>query len=211
MSKIKVAIADDHDLFRQGLSIMFGADPEIEVVIEAADGEELLSKLTSQNCDVLVLDIEMPKLDGFAVLDEIRKRKLKLNVLIISMYHHYPFISKAMKGGANGFLPKNCDFELAREAIRAVHKGGYFFDKKTSQVILGIENDELERQDGLSDKECDVIRMICDGKKNNEIAEELFVSSRTVEGYRQSIYKKTGTENVPELVIYAVRYGIIQL
>lgn len=211
MNKIKVAIADDHDLFRQGLSIMLEADPDIDVIVEAANGEELLSKLENQKCDVLVLDIEMPVLDGFGVLEEVKKRKMEVNVLIISMYHHYPFISKAMKSGANGFLPKNCDFEIAREAIRAVHKGGYFFDKKTSQVILGIENDEMDRKDGLTDKEFDVIRMICDGKKNNEMAAELFVSSRTVEGYRQSIYRKTGTDNIPELVIYAVRHGIIQL
>jgi DNA-binding NarL/FixJ family response regulator len=209
MDSIRIAIADDHDLFRQGMKAMLESHKRFKVVVEAENGLELLSSLGNEPCDVLILDLDMPKMDGFGVLEALEKNNIDISVLIVSMHDSGAFVSKALRSGANGFLPKNCDFNLACEAVRAVKNGGYFFDKATSQALAGFSSDEYP--DGLNEREAEIIRLICQGKKTHEIADHFFVSNRTVDGYRHSIYKKTNTDNIPELVLYAVRSGIYRL
>lgn len=209
MDKIRIAIADDHELFRQGLIAMLELCEEFEVVIEASDGAELLELLEENPVDVLILDLDMPVLDGFGVLEAVNNSENKLAILIVSMHYSQAFIAKALKSGAHGFLPKNSDFDMACQAIKAVKKGGFFFDKATSHALAGISSKEYPN--GLTEREVEIIRLICEGKTTQQIADQLFVSARTVDGHRYTLYQKTNSENVPDVVIFAVRHGLYNL
>jgi DNA-binding NarL/FixJ family response regulator len=209
MNKLRIAIADDHDLFRQGMKSMLEANEAFQVVVDESNGRDLLVALNYEPCDVLILDLDMPELDGFGVLEALQEKESDISTLIVSMHHNTAFVSKALRSGAKGFLPKNCDFNLACEAIRVVRKGGYFFDKATSLALAGISTQNYP--DDLTEREVEVIQYVCEGKTTQEIADELYVSRRTVDGYRNAINVKTKSENLPDLVIYAVKHGLIDL
>jgi DNA-binding NarL/FixJ family response regulator len=211
MNDIRIAIADDHELFRMGLASVLGQEANFQVNLLASNGLELLEKLQETECDVLILDIEMPLMDGFKVLEKLAKRRSNIRVIILSMFTQQPFVIKAIKAGAHGFLPKNCHFDMACQAIRAVHSGGYFFDKQTSLQLAGVSNEFEEDEDKLTNRETDVIRLICKGYRNSAIASELCVSIRTVEKYRASIYLKIGKDNLVDIVLYAIKNGIVEL
>lgn len=214
MSKIRVAIAEDHDLVRQGMVSLLSLEDSVEVVFDVANGQELLDKMEQQEVDVVLLDLDMPVLSGDKVLPVINETYPSTGVLIVSMHYMTDLIYKCVANGANGFLPKQSDFEQVVDAIHSICDKGYYFDDKVSQTIVSeIKKGNLvdNTEDELTAREEEIILLVCEGKKNKEIADILNVSPRTVEGHRRNISEKTRTNNAVELVVFALKNGIYKL
>ena len=214
--KIKVGVVDDQHLFRQGLISLLKEYPEIQISLEAADGKELLNKLNSGDLpDVLLLDIEMPIMNGIEALKRIREKKINVKVIIITMHDEEEVVMHLIENGANGFLPKNEDIENVMEAIFSVHENGYYFNDKFSKAMLKnlMNNEKIKPKflpESLNDIELEVVQSICDELTNKEIAVKLNLSNRTIEGYRERILKKIGAKNTAGIVMYALKYKLIQ-
>ena len=213
---IRIAIAEDHDLVRQGMVALLKEEKDISLVFDVSNGSELIEQLKKNKVDVILLDLEMPVVNGHQALKIIAERYCKVHVIIISMHYSDAFISECITIGANGFLPKNCDFDTVVDAIFAVYEKGYYFNDKISRSLIKKLIKEkngncLEVKDPLTSREHQVLELICNGKTNKEIAELLFISVRTVESHRKNIVDKTCSQNIAELVLYAVKNGLYNL
>ncbi|MFT5777747.1 MAG: DNA-binding NarL/FixJ family response regulator [Crocinitomicaceae bacterium] len=213
--KINVAIVEDHDMVRQGMVMMLKEDKYIRVVFEAENGAVALEKLKEKEVDIILLDLELPVIDGRRILKILKERKKDVSVIVISAHHQKIEIIDAIASGAKGFLPKHCDFDKVIDAIYAVHEKGFYFDDIVSQALVF---DVIKKQDGaqgflapLSTREIEVIQLVCRGKTNKDIADELFLSKRTIDSHRAKISIKTNTSSIAELVLYAIRHEIHKL
>ncbi|MDP2388147.1 MAG: response regulator transcription factor [Bacteroidota bacterium] len=208
--KINVGIAEDHLLVRQGMVSLLKEFEELNILFDVGDGKELMNRLKEDKPDVVLLDIEMPNMNGREALEKIKIRYPKIKVIIISMHFEEPYIIEFIKKGANGFLPKNVDIELIVDAIYSAHHDGYYFDTKVSKVLAanlinphnGVNTNAVSV---LTDREIEILRYVCFEKTNREIAEILNISQRTVEGHRKSILDKTGAKTSMGMVIYAIK------
>ena len=211
---IRVAIADDHALFRAGVKTALAVKKDIELIAEADNGMQLLNLLKHVDVDVILLDIQMPIMDGIQTLPEIRKLKPDAKVIILSMHNDHSMISKLMEIGANSYLTKNSDSETIYQAIKTCFEQEFFFNELTNKALLtGIRTkrtDILGPQDvNLSDKEMRVLKLMCEEKTTKEIADIVDISPRTVEAIRDKLKTKTGAKSMAGLVMYAVKNGII--
>ena len=211
---ITVAIADDHALFRAGVKTALSVKKDVELIAEADNGMQLLNLLKHIEPDVILLDIQMPIMDGIQTLPEIRKLRPDAKVIILSMHNDHSMISKLMEIGANSYLTKNSDSETIYQAIKTCYEQEFFFNELTNKALLtGIRTkrtDVLGAQDvNLSDKEMRVLRLMCEEKTTKEIADIVEISPRTVEAIRDKLKTKTGAKSMAGLVMYAVKNGII--
>lgn len=215
-NKIRIIVTEDQELMRKSLIALLKEDPAIEVVAEASNGKELLELMKHTEADIILLDIEMPVMSGAEALDVINKRFGDMKVIMLSMYAGVNFISELMSKGARAYLPKNCDPDSFFEAIHTVYSEGYYFDKSVSEAMLrGLQKEKainpvLDAM-SLSDREIDILKEICEGKTNKQIAESLKISMHTVDFHRGNIYKKTKSKNLLSLLKYAIKSGIIDL
>ena len=212
---IKVAIADDHTLFRAGVKTALSSKKDIELIAEADNGMQLLHLLRHIEPDVILLDIQMPIMDGIQTLPEIRKIRPEAKVIILSMHNDHSMISKLMEIGANSYLTKNSDSETIYQAIRTCYDQEFYFNELTNKALLtglrtkrtdGIHHQEAD----LSDKEMRVLKLMCEEKTTKEIADIVEISPRTVEAIRDKLKTKTGAKSMAGLVMYAVKNGIIE-
>jgi len=208
--KIRIAIAEDHQLMRQGMVALLNEESDMVVTFDVGDGAQLLERLEKEQVDIILLDLDMPIVSGQQALKVIVKKYPNTHAIIVSMFYSDEFISECITIGARGFLPKNSDIENVIDAIQAVHEQGYYFDDKISKALLLelISEKKMEpifTSEMLSEKETEVLRLICDGMTNKEISVELNKSVRTIEGYRSSIFEKTNSKNTAGLVIYAIK------
>lgn len=215
MSKIiRIAIADDHKLVRSGIIMILRQNPEFVVVQEASNGQELLDGIVETKPDVVLLDMEMPVLGGSDTLVEIRKMNPDIRVLILTMHNNEAFILQMMELGANGYLIKNTEPDEVVKAIYKVVEAEFYFSEEVSKAMLhGISNPELKNKEGLvghglTEREVDVLRLICKEYTTTEIGEALFLSSKTIEGYRKALMDKTEARNMAGLVLFAIKHGL---
>lgn len=215
-SKIKVIITDDHALFRAGVKTSLAQHSDIEFVGEAENGMQLLNLVKSVQPDVILLDIQMPILDGVAALPEVRKIIPSAKVIMLTMNDDMNMISKLMEIGANSYLVKNSDGEMIYEAIKAVHEKEYFFNDYTNKAMLsGLRKKKVVEAPAthdaeLSEKEMQVLKLMCEEKSTKEIADIVEISPRTVEAIRDRLKLKTGTKTTAGLILYAVKHGIVE-
>ena len=203
---ISVLIADDHQLFRQGLAAMLKDVAKFEVIGQAANGKEALVLIAELPPDVLLLDIEMPEIDGFGVLKKLKKARLKTKVLVLTMHQSGTFVKNIVAAGADGYLKKDSDQEVLVQAIEQVHSTGNYYPPETTQLVLQSLK-EKNKQDTLTPREKEVVQQIAEGLTTKEIADKLFVSKHTVESHRQNILLKLDLKNSAELVKYALKKG----
>jgi DNA-binding NarL/FixJ family response regulator len=213
MEKIRIIITDDHQLFRNGLKILLNAFQEFEVTGEASNGEEFLRILKNTPADVVLMDINMPEMDGI----EATRRGLKLcpaiDIIALSMYGEEEYYYKMVDAGAKGFLLKDSDISEVKEAILTVRRGGsYFSQELLYHVIQKIKHRENESKSAnLSKREKEILLKICEGLSNQEIAETLFISKRTVDKHRANLLGKTNSKNTASLILFAIRNKLIAI
>ena len=216
MSKIRIAIADDYKIFRDGLKVGLSEDDNLEVVLEADNGEELLEGLKKIKVDVILMDLKMPIMDGMQATKEVKKYFTETKVLAVTMYDDDKFIIHLMENGANGYLLKNADSEEIRKAIYSVFESGYYFNDVVNKALLkrlvikGNIKPAFNESIDFSERELDVLKLICEEKTATEIAKENFLSPRSVEGIRQRLIEKVGVRNTAGLVIFAIKKGIVE-
>ncbi len=212
---IKVAIADDHAIFRTGIRTALSLKKDIELVAEADNGKQLLEQLTTLNPDVILLDIQMPVMDGITTLPEIRKLYPAVKVIILSMHNDHSMISKLMEIGANSYLTKNSDSETIYEAIKTCFEQEFYFNDITNIALLaGLRTKRQENATNedpqLTEKEVRILKLMCEEKTTKEIADIMEISPRTVEAMRDKLKVKTGAKSMAGLVMYAVKHGILK-
>jgi RNA polymerase sigma factor (sigma-70 family) len=215
MKKIKILFADDHTLIRGGLRLIVEQQPDMTVVGEAEDGRKAVTLAASLNPDVAVLDIGMPNLNGIEAAKQITQAEPRTAVVVLSMHRDETYILRALKAGVRGYLLKDsAESDLVR-AIRAVAEGKSFFSPAVSKVLLEDYMRKLQRTgaedsyDLLTPREREILQLVAEGKSSKEIASTLNLSVYTVETHRANIMEKLKLKSLPELILYAVRKGII--
>jgi DNA-binding NarL/FixJ family response regulator len=208
---IRVIIADDHPLLRRGIKDIIEEQADMEVVAEAATGQELLVQLEHRDCDVILLDIGMPGRDGLDALSDIRRKSPKLPVLILSVYPEDQFGPRVLKSGASGYMNKETACEQLVQAIRKISTGGKYISPTLAEKIasdLAADN-HLPPHEKLSDREYQVMRKIASGKTVGEIARELCLSEKTISTHRTRILEKMEMKTNAQLTYYAVHHDLV--
>ena len=219
MEKIKLIIADDQILFLKGLRLLINTFDTIELVAEATNGQELLDKIKTHSPDVVLIDLKMPVMDGIEATKRIKKYYPEVKIILLSMYNDESIINLVMSLGANGYLLKNEEPHILKEAIEAVVQKDFYFNEYTSRALLkgsqqpssGKRSSILSEDFQLTKREIEILQLICQEYTSNEIANKLFISIRTVEGHRKSILSKTGVRNTAGLVMFAMKNNIIEI
>ena len=209
---IRVVIADDHTIVREGIRMILNRVPEVTVVAEASNGREAVALVNELKPDVVVMDVIMPELDGIEAAGIIKRENPDTEIIALSMYSDRCFISEMLKAGARGFLLKDCASTELMEAVYAVRKGDVYLGPSVSEIVAKLYVNAVrgERGDsGLSPRESEIAKMLAEGRTNAEIAETLHVSVKTVGTHRQNLMKKLGVRNIAELTKYAISKGII--
>ena len=212
----RIILVDDHSLFRNGLRGLLERNEGFRVVGEASSGEEFHSLLEQESfaADIVFMDFSMPGLDGAQTTERALARRPDLRIITLSMFGEESYYSRMVEAGARGFLLKDSDIGDVLEAIAAVMGGGSYFSPRLLSSLTGRmharEHDELA-DDQLSSREREILVAVCRGLSNQEIADELFISKRTVDKHRANILEKTGCKNTASLVVYAIRNGIVDI
>lgn len=212
---IKVAIADDHALFRTGVKTSLSARKDIQMIAEAENGMQLLNLLKHIKPDVILLDIHMPIMDGYTTLPEIKKLYPEMKVIMLSMNNDASIITKMMEIGANSYLTKESDSETIYQAIRTCYEQEFFFNDLTNKALLNGLRTKRPSENAtpdvhLTDKEVTILKLMCEEKSTKEIADMVDLSPRTVEAIRDKLKTKTGVKSMAGLVMYAVKAGIVE-
>jgi DNA-binding NarL/FixJ family response regulator len=208
---IRVIIADDHPVVRQGIKRILEEEVDVQVVAEAASGQELLQQIDGTACDVLVLDINMPGRDGLDTLAYLRRAYPKLPVLILSVYPEDQFGPRVLKSGAAGYMNKEAAPDQLVQAIRKVCAGGKYISPALAEKIAGdlAADKELPPHERLSDREYQVMRMIASGKTVSQIARELCLSEKTISTHRARILEKMEMKTNAQLTYYAIHKDLV--
>jgi len=215
-SVIKVAIADDHALFRTGVKTSLQLRKDIQMVAEAENGMQLMNLLKHIQPDVVLLDISMPIMDGLTALPEIKRLYPNIKVIMLSMHNEHSVISQMMEIGANSYLTKESGADMIYEAIRGVYEHDFFFNELTNKALLsGLRTkrnteSSMMQDVQLTEKEITILKLMCEEKSTKEIADMVDLSPRTVEAIRDKLKTKTGTKSMAGLVLYAVKAGLVE-
>ncbi|MCX6245189.1 MAG: response regulator transcription factor [Bacteroidetes bacterium] len=219
MEKIKIILVDDHQLVRDGIKALLGGIPEISIIGEAADGEELFSKLDTLKPDLLIMDISLPGVSGIELTKKICCSHPGIRVLILSMYNNEEFIFNALKAGAKGYLPKNTTRDELVEAIIAIRNGGEYYGDSISKIMLKSyvkrasdeEKPAVKPEELLTCREIEILKLYAEGFINKEIGDKLGISIRTVETHKNHIMRKLGLKSTVEMVKFAIRNKIVEI
>jgi two-component system, NarL family, response regulator DegU len=214
-AKKTVAVVDDHTLFRKGIVSILKEFEEIDVIMQAGDGKDLLNQLKHKQPQVILLDIRMPVMDGGEVIPIIREKYPEVKIIMLTQYFDDSTIYHFMEKGAHGFLPKEIDIEKVVDSIYAVIEKGYYFSEDVSRAMAkGAANKRKVVKPfaacTLTDREIAVIRLLCKQMKIKEIAEKLNVSPRTIDSYMEKIYEKTGAKSREGIVFYAIEHKLLE-
>lgn len=214
---VNVIICDDHVLYRAGVKTALSSKKDIKIIAEADNGSHLMVLLKAIKPDIILLDIQMPVMDGIAALTEIKKLYPEIKVIMLTMMDDHSMITKLMELGANSYLTKTSDSEIIYEAIKTCFEQEYYFNPLTNKALLNNLRqrnhslpEKLEQPDArLSDKEITVLKLMCEEKSTKEIAEAVDLSPRTVEAIRDKLKTKTGSKSTAGLIMYAVKHKLL--
>jgi two-component system, NarL family, response regulator NreC len=214
-SAIRILLADDHRVLRAGLRLLLERQPGFEVVAEAADGRQTIDLVKTHSPDIVLLDIAMPHLNGIEAARQIHVHQPDVGIIILSMHADESYLLRALKSGAKGYLLKDAGEEDVIQAVRVVSEGKAFFSPAISKLLVEDYVRQLQ-QHGLEDvydlltpREREITQLLAEGKSSKDIASILFLSPYTVDTHRKTILQKLNVHSVPELMLYAMRKGII--
>lgn len=209
---MKILIADDHAIVREGVKLIVKTLPEVKLIDEASDGKEALAMLTKTTYDLAILDISMPEMSGLDLLQQIKLMNIKTRVLILSFHPQEQYAVRAFKLGASGYLSKDSAFDEMALAIRKIAEGGKYVSAAFAEKLLFNEVSSVNQQlhESLSEREFQVMIMLAKGKSVSEIATEIFISDKTVATYRTRILEKLQMKKNAEITIYALRNKLIE-
>ena len=215
--KIRVLVADDHAIIREGLRVMLGNQPDMEVVGIAANGREALHLVDEYESDVAVMDISMPELNGIEAIQQMLPRHPQMKVVVLSIHETKPYVYRALKAGARGYLIKETAGLEVVDAVRVVYRGERYLSQRIADLLTDVSFRNLESSievdplEMLSWREREILQLVAEGKTSQEIAERLFISPRTVDTYRSRLMHKIGVDDVAGLVKFAIQHGVISL
>lgn len=213
MGRIRILLADDHELIRTGIRNLIGSNKDFQIVGESADGEDALRRARELVPDVVVIDISMPKLSGIEAAKRIRSELPSVKILVLTMHENPEYVYQILKSGASGYILKNAGKDEITEAIYAVTRGSRFFSPRISELMISEYVRQAERRDDqsagatLTNREQEVLRLIARGLNNQQIADKLFISPRTVDTHRTNIMQKLNIHDAANLVKYALENG----
>ncbi len=216
-AQITVIIADDHDIYRDGLCMLLAKDPLIRVLGDAVNGKQLLRLFKEFHPDIVITDLRMPELDGVSAIREMVQLKQDAKIIALSTFDSDTMVTDALEAGAMGYIVKNADRGEITEAIRMVYAGNPYYCKTTSNRLIRLiaKSDfnpyKISGSKLFSDKEREIIKLICDEKTSKEIGDALFMSPRTVEGHRTKILEKMNVKTTAGIAIYALKNGLFLL
>lgn len=210
---IRILLADDHQMFREGVRGLLEARPDMSVVAEAGTGEEALSQATEHRPDVVVLDVSMPGRGGLETVAELKKRNPRVRVLMLTVHPEDRFAVRCLKGGADGYMTKDNATDELITAIRKVHTGGKYVSPSLAEnLVMSLDRDfGAAPHETLSDREFQVMRMLASAQTVSEIAEELCLSVKTISTYRSRILEKLGLRNNAEIMQFAIEQNLVEL
>ena len=224
MSKKKIGIflVDDHQIVRDGIKALLHDAPEIVISGEASNGKELFERVSSSNTDIILMDISIPDISGIELTKQISETYPEIKVLILSMYTQEDFITNAIAAGAKGYLPKNTTRHELLNAITKIHEGNEYYSDTISKIILKNyisnvrkskepETEKNKEETVISSREKQILQMVIEGLSNQDIADKLFISIRTVESHKNHIMQKLGIKSMIELIKYAIRNNIAEI
>ncbi|MFV0378205.1 MAG: response regulator [Mangrovibacterium sp.] len=209
MKKLTVYLVDDHILFLEGIRFLLSSLHSVATVFEAHNGHELLERFAQSPADLVLLDIEMPGMNGIQAARELKQRYPTVKIIALSMYSDEQYYTGMIEAGADGFLLKNSSFSVVKRAIDEVMSGRNYFSHEIVQLLVKNrqKTDDLSQPHPITDRETEVLRLICEGLSNAEIAEKLRLSRRTVDKHRENLLEKTNSKNTVALVLFAIRQG----
>jgi DNA-binding NarL/FixJ family response regulator len=215
IKKIKVLIADDHVMVRQGFMVLLNAQPDIEVIGEAADGNEMVELAENLHPDVVLADISMPNLNGIDATKLIHQRYPEMPVVMITIHTSSSYVVRALRSGARGYVVKNDDFQHVIQAIKAVMLGQRYLSNLVSEQIIDAvvsgTSQDFNMDERISIREREILQLIAEGNSNSQIAKKLVISARTVETHRTNIMRKLELTSQIDILRYAIQHGLAQL
>lgn len=219
MDKIRIILVEDHQIVRDGIKALLTDAPDIEVTGEAASYRELQEKLQNQHPDIIVMDISLPDVSGIEITKMLNEQYPDIRILILSMYTGEDFIFNAIKSGAKGYLPKNTTRKEIIDAVRAIHNGEEYFSESISNIILksyvnkakNADQQPEKSEDKLTTREIEILKLFASGMSNQEIADELFISIRTVESHKNHIMQKLELKSTVEMIRFAIKNKIVEI
>jgi DNA-binding NarL/FixJ family response regulator len=214
-NKCNIIVVDDHEMFRNGLKSLIEQEKIGQIVAEAKNGKQFLQVIETITPDVVLMDIDMPEMDGIEASEKALQTNGNLNILVLSMYDDYNHYSRLVSAGVKGFISKSSGKTELERGIIAVGKGEYYFSPDLLRNIIVEINRSKEQSDlngdefKFTDREEDILKLICKGYDSNEIADQLCLSIKTIDNYRSKLLQKTGVKNSVSLVIYAIKNKLI--
>jgi DNA-binding NarL/FixJ family response regulator len=209
-SPIKIILADDHEVVRDGFQVMLKKENDIEIIGEAKNGEQLIRLAGQLRPDIIITDIMMPEKSGIEATAEITNLYPEIGVIAFSMYNDESLVMDMLKAGAKGYLLKSSGKEEVITAVKTVYKGDVYYCRETAGILSSIRNRNESWKPKFTDREIMIIRLICKELSNQEIADLMNLSRRTIEGYRENIIQKTRARNTAGIVLYAIKNKIFQ-
>ena len=215
---IKIAIADDHKIFRDGIKMALSPKENLKMIWEAEDGKDLIHKMAIKKPDVLLMDIRMPEIDGISAIEMLRKEYDELKIIVLSMYDDQQMISKMMEMGANAYLTKTTDPDEIYEAILTCMNEDFYFNQLVNNAVMGklMQKKNVRAHYGsnipitFSEKELKILQLLGEDKTTDEISKIIFLSPRTIETIRQSMKNKVGAKTIGGLLMYGMRNKMIE-
>lgn len=214
MIEISIVIADDHSMIREGLKQLLELEGDIKVVGEAGDGKQCLEVVRRKKPDVLLLDINMPEMNGLQVLEELKMQKMDVKVLILTIHNEIEYLLKAVDIGIKGYVLKDSESSLLKKAIYQVYKGDMFIQPALAPLLrqsLAKKKKGEKDQNALTKREIQVLKLLAEGMYNREIGEQLFISEKTVKNHVSSIFKKINVTDRTQAAVYAIKNNIVEI
>lgn len=215
--KIRVLVADDHAIIREGLRVMLGNQPDMEVVAVAANGREAIQLVDKHEPDIAVIDISMPELNGVEAIQQMMPRHPHMQVVVLSIHETKPYVLRALKAGAKGYLVKETAGLEVVDAVRIVHRGERYLSHSMTDLLTteSFQNSEsvidVSPLEALSPREREILQLVAEGNTSQEIAERLSISPKTVDTYRSRLMHKIRVEDMAGVVKFAIQHGVISL